>query len=85
MARTLGGQLSAGEDYQELQASVGLHLLDFDLFKDRVNPLRVLHKLLEALHTYAGQTWIGITAATRSPAGWFVTVACMILHLHPLS
>ncbi len=27
-----GGQLSAGEDYQELRASVGLHLLDFDLF-----------------------------------------------------
>jgi len=32
LARTLGGQLSAGEDYQELRASVGLHLLDFDLF-----------------------------------------------------
>ncbi|NEV65373.1 PD-(D/E)XK nuclease family transposase, partial [Thiorhodococcus minor] len=27
-----GGQLTAGEDYQELRASVGLHLLDFDLF-----------------------------------------------------
>jgi predicted transposase/invertase (TIGR01784 family) len=32
LARTLGGQLNAGEDYQELRASVGLHLLDFDLF-----------------------------------------------------
>jgi len=32
LARTLGGQLDAGEDYQELRASVGLHLLDFDLF-----------------------------------------------------
>ena len=32
LARTLGGQLSAGEDYRELRASVGLHLLDFDLF-----------------------------------------------------
>jgi predicted transposase/invertase (TIGR01784 family) len=32
LARTLGGQLGAGEDYQELRASVGLHLLDFDLF-----------------------------------------------------
>ena len=32
LARTLGGQLSAGEDYQTLRASVGLHLLDFDLF-----------------------------------------------------
>jgi predicted transposase/invertase (TIGR01784 family) len=32
LARTLGGQLSAGEDYGELRASVGLHLLDFDLF-----------------------------------------------------
>ncbi|MBK1618594.1 hypothetical protein CKO42_09110 [Lamprobacter modestohalophilus] len=32
LARTLGGQLSVGEDYQELRASVGLHLLDFDLF-----------------------------------------------------
>jgi len=36
LARTLGGQLSAGEDYQELRASVGLHLLDFDLFTDTV-------------------------------------------------
>jgi len=32
LARSLGGQLNAGEDYQELRASVGLHLLDFDLF-----------------------------------------------------
>ncbi|MEA1053211.1 Rpn family recombination-promoting nuclease/putative transposase [Lamprobacter modestohalophilus] len=32
LARTLGKQLNAGEDYQELRASVGLHLLDFDLF-----------------------------------------------------
>lgn len=34
LARTLGSQLSAGEDYQELRASVGLHLLDFDLFTE---------------------------------------------------
>ncbi|EHQ52007.1 hypothetical protein ECTPHS_04898 [Ectothiorhodospira sp. PHS-1] len=34
LARTLGTQLGAGEDYQELRASVGLHLLDFDLFTD---------------------------------------------------
>jgi len=32
LARTLGTQLDAGEDYQHLRASVGLHLLDFDLF-----------------------------------------------------
>jgi predicted transposase/invertase (TIGR01784 family) len=32
LTRTLGSQLSAGEDYAELRASVGLHLLDFDLF-----------------------------------------------------
>lgn len=32
LARTLGLQLGSGEDYQELRASVGLHLLDFDLF-----------------------------------------------------
>ncbi|MBK1735711.1 hypothetical protein CKO15_10545, partial [Halorhodospira abdelmalekii] len=32
LARTLGVQLNAGEDYQELRAAVGLHLLDFDLF-----------------------------------------------------
>lgn len=32
LARTLGSQLGAGEDYQELRATVGLHLLDFDLF-----------------------------------------------------
>ncbi|WPL18939.1 PD-(D/E)XK nuclease family transposase [Thiorhodovibrio winogradskyi] len=32
LARTLSGQLQAGEDYQELRASIGLHLLDFDLF-----------------------------------------------------
>ncbi|MEQ5801256.1 hypothetical protein [Halomonas sp. H10-9-1] len=25
-------QLDAGEDYQHLRASVGIHLLDFDLF-----------------------------------------------------
>jgi predicted transposase/invertase (TIGR01784 family) len=34
LTRTLGSQLSAGEDYQELRASVGLHLLDFDLFTE---------------------------------------------------
>ncbi|MGE4535411.1 Rpn family recombination-promoting nuclease/putative transposase [Halomonas sp.] len=32
LARTLGLQLDAGEDYQHLRASVGIHLLDFDLF-----------------------------------------------------
>ncbi|MFP4080831.1 MAG: Rpn family recombination-promoting nuclease/putative transposase, partial [Ectothiorhodospira sp.] len=32
LARTLGTQLNTGEDYQELRASVGIHLLDFDLF-----------------------------------------------------
>ncbi|GEN29435.1 hypothetical protein HVA01_30810 [Halovibrio variabilis] len=36
LTRTLGGQLSAGEDYEELRASVGLHLLDFDLFTETV-------------------------------------------------
>ena len=35
LARTLGTQLGAGEDYQELRASVGLHLLDFDLFTEK--------------------------------------------------
>lgn len=34
LARTLGTQLNAGDDYQELRASVGLHLLDFDLFTE---------------------------------------------------
>ena len=34
LARMLGTQLSAGEDYEELRASVGLHLLDFDLFTE---------------------------------------------------
>jgi predicted transposase/invertase (TIGR01784 family) len=37
LARTLGTQLDAGEDYQHLRASVGLHLLDFDLFTDTEN------------------------------------------------
>ncbi|XGA80968.1 Rpn family recombination-promoting nuclease/putative transposase [Halomonas sp. CH40] len=32
LARTLSRQLSTGENYQDLRASVGLHLLDFDLF-----------------------------------------------------
>ena len=32
LARTLGRQLKTGEDYQSLRASIGLHLLDFDLF-----------------------------------------------------
>lgn len=32
LARMLGDQLGAGEDYQALNATVGLHLLDFDLF-----------------------------------------------------
>ena len=34
LARTVGLQLSIGEDYHELRASIGLHLLDFDLFTD---------------------------------------------------
>ncbi|MCL7929604.1 Rpn family recombination-promoting nuclease/putative transposase, partial [Halomonas llamarensis] len=34
LTRTLGNQLSVGEDYEELRASVGLHLLDFDLFTE---------------------------------------------------
>ncbi|WP_017429380.1 Rpn family recombination-promoting nuclease/putative transposase [Vreelandella jeotgali] len=34
LTRTLGSQLGTGEDYTELRASVGLHLLDFDLFTD---------------------------------------------------
>jgi predicted transposase/invertase (TIGR01784 family) len=34
LARLLGTQLNAGEDYAELRASVGLHLLDFDLFTE---------------------------------------------------
>ncbi|MEO5344483.1 MAG: Rpn family recombination-promoting nuclease/putative transposase [Gammaproteobacteria bacterium SHHR-1] len=32
LARALGSQLFEGEDYSQLRASVGLHLLDFDLF-----------------------------------------------------
>ncbi len=32
LARTLGGQLLTSEDYSELRAAIGLHLLDFDLF-----------------------------------------------------
>ncbi|MCD8514246.1 MAG: Rpn family recombination-promoting nuclease/putative transposase [Nitrincola sp.] len=32
LARTLSNQLDAGQDYQYLGASIGLHLLDFDLF-----------------------------------------------------
>ena len=34
LARTLSTQLHAGENYQELRAAVGIHLLDFDLFTD---------------------------------------------------
>ena len=34
LARTLSRQLGTGEDYSELRASVGIHLLDFDLFSD---------------------------------------------------
>ncbi|MGY2462954.1 Rpn family recombination-promoting nuclease/putative transposase [Vreelandella sulfidaeris] len=34
LTRMLGSQLNIGEDYRELRASVGLHLLDFDLFTD---------------------------------------------------
>jgi predicted transposase/invertase (TIGR01784 family) len=40
LARTLGAQLNAGEDYQHLRASVGLHLLDFDLFTATENERR---------------------------------------------
>jgi len=40
LARTLGTQLNAGEDYQHLRASVGLHLLDFDLFTATENERR---------------------------------------------
>ncbi len=32
LARTLGNQLQTGEDYRELRAAIGLHLLAFDLF-----------------------------------------------------
>jgi predicted transposase/invertase (TIGR01784 family) len=32
LARTLANQLHLGEDYSQLRAAVGLHLLDFDLF-----------------------------------------------------
>jgi predicted transposase/invertase (TIGR01784 family) len=32
LARTLSRQLGTGEHYQDMRASVGLHLLDFDLF-----------------------------------------------------
>ncbi|MTW19876.1 Rpn family recombination-promoting nuclease/putative transposase [Allochromatium palmeri] len=32
LARTLSRQLGTGEDYDELRAVVGIHLLDFDLF-----------------------------------------------------
>lgn len=32
MARLLGDQLIAGDDYAELKAVIGIHLLDFDLF-----------------------------------------------------
>ena len=32
LARTLSTQLDAGQDYQYLGSSIGLHLLDFDLF-----------------------------------------------------
>jgi len=34
MARTLGGQLQAGEGYDKIQPVVGIHLMDFDLFKE---------------------------------------------------
>lgn len=40
LARTMGTQLDAGEDYQHLRASVGLHLLDFDLFTATENERR---------------------------------------------
>ena len=40
LARTLGTQLNAGEDYQHLRDSVGLHLLDFDLFTATENERR---------------------------------------------
>jgi predicted transposase/invertase (TIGR01784 family) len=34
LARLLSQQLNAGEDYEQLRAAVGIHLLDFDLFKE---------------------------------------------------
>ena len=33
LARLYSEQLDAGKDYQEAQAVIGIHLLDFDLFK----------------------------------------------------
>ena len=33
LARLYSDQLNAGTDYQEAQAVIGIHLLDFDLFK----------------------------------------------------
>lgn len=40
LTRMLGSQLHMGEDYRELRASVGLHLLDFDLFTDTEEQLQ---------------------------------------------
>lgn len=34
LARMLASQLDAGEDYDQLRAAVGIHLLDFDLFTE---------------------------------------------------
>lgn len=34
LARSLSLQLEAGQDYRNLKAAVGIHLLDFDLFTD---------------------------------------------------
>ena len=34
LARLLSQQLHVGEDYADLRAAVGIHLLDFDLFQD---------------------------------------------------
>ncbi|NEV65307.1 Rpn family recombination-promoting nuclease/putative transposase [Thiorhodococcus minor] len=34
LARMLASQLDAGEDYAQLRAAVGIHLLDFDLFTE---------------------------------------------------
>lgn len=34
LSKMLTDQLSAGEDYTELNAAIGIHLLDFDLYSD---------------------------------------------------
>jgi predicted transposase/invertase (TIGR01784 family) len=39
LARTLTQQLDEGQDYERLRSAVGIHLLDFTLFNDSVQPL----------------------------------------------